>query len=129
MTILLLPVAAVIFSFIVSVLVDIRRGFRFAVSKLRDHTTRAALYLAAIAMLIVLKQYMPGSASLVQYFAFSFAGAEVLAALTSIKAALGSSDPLVEAAAQAGTAMGQDVQPPSNQGSPFQILDKQPPTK
>lgn len=100
MTNLLIPVAAVIFSFLISVLADIRQTHKFQWSRLVDHSTKAAEYLAAIGMLEVVAKQNPILAPQVIKFALAFAAAEVLGTIGMIRASvvkLGQPDPLLAA--------------------------------
>lgn len=111
MTDLLIPVAAVIFAFLIGVLADLRQAHKFQWSKLVDHSTKAAMYLAAIGMLEVVAKQDPILAPQVIKFALAFAGAEVLGTIGMIRSAVvkpGQTDPLQAA----------------QNASPFDILKK-----
>lgn len=89
---LLIPVCAVLFAFVISVLYDLRTYKRFDWSRLRDHSTKAAMYLAAIGMLEVVDKQEPNLAPQVIKFSFAFAGAEVLGTIGMIQQAVRSSN-------------------------------------
>jgi len=91
---LLTPVAAVVFAFIVSVLYDIRVLHKLDWSRLVNHSSKAAMYLAAIGMLEVVSIQEPSLAPQVIKFALAFAGAEVLGTIGMIQQAIkGSNSP------------------------------------
>lgn len=119
---LLIPVAAVLFSFLVSVLTDIRIYHKFDWSRLVNHSTKMAMYLAAIGMLEVVAKQETAIADQVFHFALIFAGAEVLGTLGMIQQALkgdtgNAPDPLQTALQESGLLTG-------NGPGPFDILNK-----
>lgn len=75
---MLLPVLAVVFSFVVNVLSDIRKYHKFNATRLIDHATKMAMYLGAIGMLECLAYFNHSMSQTVIYFASVFAGAEIL---------------------------------------------------
>lgn len=94
---LLLPVAAVVFAFLISVLSDLRTSHKMDFQKLTSHGTRLAMYLSSIGMLEVLRLSKPEYASFVSTIATSFAVIEILTAFATMKESLGPNDPGVKA--------------------------------
>ena len=90
---MLLPLAAVFFAFVISVLIDVRNK-QFNSRNMIDHSTRLGIYLASIAMLELLAKTEPSLAHYVIYIALTFAGSEVLNTVMLIKKALGANDPI-----------------------------------
>lgn len=93
---LIIPVAAVVFSFIIAILTDIKVYKRLVYSRFADHAVRTAIYLASIGMLEVLDRTEPDLAPFVGKVAVGFAFAELVSAIGLIRNALGPSDPGVQ---------------------------------
>lgn len=85
---MLIPVAAVVFAFVISVLYDLRTYHKFDWSRLVNHSTKMAMYLAAIGMLEVVAKGDPALSKQVVKFALAFAGAEVIGTFGMITQAL-----------------------------------------
>lgn len=108
---MLLPLAAITFAFIISVLIDVRKR-QFNAKNMIDHSTRLGIYLASIAMLELLAKTEPNIAPYVLYIALTFAGSELLNTVLLIKTALGVNDPLANALSQVATNLVQSQQVP-----------------
>ena len=109
---MILPLAAITFAFVISVLIDVRKK-QFNSKNMIDHSTRLGIYLASIAMLELLAKTEPTIAPFVLYIALTFAGSELLNTVLLIKTALGSNDPLANALSQVATNLVQNQQAPA----------------
>ena len=93
---MLLPVAAVAFAFVISVLSDLKQNHKFNWQQISNHAIRMAMYLAAIGILEVVKVQEVAMAGMVSKLASAFALAEILSALGQIRQVLGT-NPLTSA--------------------------------
>ena len=108
---MILPLAAITFAFVISVLIDVRKK-QFNSKNMIDHSTRLGIYLASIAMLELLAKTEPTIAPYVLYIALTFAGSELLNTILLIKTALGANDPLANALSQVAANLVQNQQAP-----------------